>query len=36
MTELNAEILRETVFAVTVREKKTIITLKNGQAIEME
>ena len=36
MAELNAEILRETVSAVTVRKKKTIITLKNGQAIEME
>ena len=36
MTELNAEVLRETVSAVTVRKKKTIITLKNGQAIEME
>ena len=36
MTELDAEILRETVSSVTVREKKTAITLKNGQTIETE
>lgn len=36
MTELNAEILRNTVSAVTSHGKKTIITVKNGQAIEME
>lgn len=36
MTELDAEILRDTVSAVTAHGKKTIITLKNGQAIELE
>jgi len=36
MMELDAEILRDTVSAVTAHGKKTIITLKNGQAIEME
>ena len=36
LTELDAEILRETVSSVTVREKKTAITLKNGQTIETE
>lgn len=32
MIELDAEILRDTVSAVTAHGKKTIITLKNGQA----
>ncbi len=36
MTELDTEILRETVSDVTIRSKKAIMTLKNGQSIEME
>ncbi len=36
MTELDAEILRETVSNVTICSKKAILTLKNGQTIEME
>jgi len=36
MTELDAEILRETVSNVTTCGKKAIMTLKNGQVIEME
>lgn len=36
MTELDAETLREAVSNVTIRCKKAIVTLKNGQVIEME
>ena len=36
MTELDTEILRETVSNVTICGKKTIITLQNGQVMETE
>lgn len=36
MTELDADVLRETVSNVTTCDKKVIMTLKNGQTIEME
>lgn len=36
MTELDTETLREVVSNVTIRCKKAIMTLKNGQVIEME
>lgn len=36
ITELDAEALREAVSNVTIRSKKAIMTLKNGQVIEME
>ena len=36
MPELDTEILRDTVSNVAIRSKKAIMTLKNGQVIEME
>ncbi len=36
MTELDVDVLRETVSKVTTCGKKVIMTLKNGQSIEME